>query len=132
MVAGGVVTCYASGLTLCALASPVIAHGANNIYENGKYFVDGDRNATGWVRQGYQEVAELTGNDRRYGDVAYYGADLFMSFKGVFGVSNTLKPLKKADKISDYKPIVKISNSASKQSATSWKKYAKSKKIKII
>ncbi|TVO31581.1 DUF4225 domain-containing protein [Vibrio algivorus] len=132
MVIGSAATCYASAATLCAFAAPVLAHGMNNMYENGKYFWDGDENATGWVRQGYQEAAKAVGFDKKYGDVAYYSADLFMSAKGVFGVSNTLKPLNEARQLSSFKPITPINIHAPLRPNYSWTKYAKAKQFKLF
>ncbi|MBF4295643.1 DUF4225 domain-containing protein [Vibrio anguillarum] len=91
-VAGGA-TCYYSAGMLCAVyGAPLALHGANNIYENGKYFVDGDENATGLVRQGYQNAAQFIGFDQHVGNMAYYGVDLGLSVRGVFGRSTTVKP----------------------------------------
>ncbi|TFH89095.1 DUF4225 domain-containing protein [Vibrio ouci] len=99
-VVGGGATCYASAGTLCAVVGlPMMSHGANNIYENGRYFVDGNPNHVGWVRQGYQNMAEYTGYDKSTGDIAYYGADLALSAYGLFGKSTTLKPIESWNKL---------------------------------
>ncbi|EIF8196712.1 DUF4225 domain-containing protein [Vibrio vulnificus] len=93
-VVGGGATCYASAGTMCALVGlPMMAHGANNMYENGRYFFDGNPNHVGLVRKGYQNTAEFAGYDKSYGDIAYYGADLGLSAYGLFGRSTTLKPI---------------------------------------
>lgn len=93
-VVGGGATCYASAGTMCAVIGlPMMSHGANNIYENGRYFVDGDPSHVGLVRQGYQSMAEHAGYDKSTGDIAYYGADLAFSAYGLAGRSTTLKPI---------------------------------------
>jgi len=90
-VAGGGI-CYASAGTLCAIVgAPMMAHGVNNMYENGRFFVDGNPDHVGPVHYGYQKVAEMSGFDKAYGDVAYYGVDLALSGYGLAAKSTTLK-----------------------------------------
>lgn len=83
--------CYASAAALCFIGGPMMAHGTNNLYENGKYFWDGDENATGPVRKGYQHAAESLGYSKSHGDIAYYGADLALSAYGLLAKTNTAK-----------------------------------------
>lgn len=140
MIIGSTVTCVESVGSLCAVATPVLAHGFNNVYENGKYFYDGDANATGWVRDFYQKVAISAGNFlvsngedwRRYGDIAYYGVDLSMSVYGVLAKSSTLIPISLKNTFSGYRPIPKININNSMQMNTSWTRYAKAKKFKLF
>lgn len=90
-VTAGAGICYASAATLCLIGAPMAAHGMNNIYENGKYFWNGDENATGLVREGYQHAAEYLGYSKSRGDIAYYSSDLAMSAYGAFAKTATVK-----------------------------------------
>lgn len=91
-VAAGAGICYASAGSLCLIVgTPMAAHGMNNVYENGKYFVDGDDNATGIVREGYQHAAESLGYSKSHGDIAYYGTDLALSAYGALAKTTTVK-----------------------------------------
>ncbi|MCG9648408.1 DUF4225 domain-containing protein [Vibrio brasiliensis] len=93
-IAGGGGICYASAGTMCViLGAPLMAHGANNVYENGRYFIDGNANHVGLVRQGYRGAAEKLGYDKSYGDIAYYSVDLGLSVGGLVSRSTTLKPV---------------------------------------
>lgn len=91
--------CYASAAALCFIGGPMMAHGTNNLYENGKYFWDGDENATGPVRKVYQHAAESLGYSKSHGDIAYYGADLALSAYGAFAKSTTVKNASEASQI---------------------------------
>lgn len=90
-VTAGAGICYVSAATLCLIGAPMAAHGMNNMYENGKYFWDGDENATGLVREGYQHAAEYLGYSKSHGDIAYYSSDLAMSAYGAFAKTTTVK-----------------------------------------
>ena len=91
ITAGGEI-CYASVGSLCGFfGAPLIAHGANNVYENGKYFIDGDKNAAGVVREGYQYAAERFGYSKLAGNMAYYGTDLILAGYGWMARTNTFK-----------------------------------------
>ncbi|MCW8335887.1 DUF4225 domain-containing protein [Vibrio paucivorans] len=83
--------CYYSAAYLCSIGGSMMAHGMNNMYENGKYFWDGDENAIGLVREGYQHTAESLGYSKSHGDIAYYGADLAMSAYGLTAKTTTVK-----------------------------------------
>jgi hypothetical protein len=120
-IAGGGM-CYASAGVLCIIGAPMAAHGMNNMYENGKYFSDGDENATGLVRKGYQNTAEYFGYSKSHGDIAYYGADLSMSAYGVIAKSTTVKNAANAHQIAsklNLKPMP-------------WTKTRKSKQFKLF
>jgi len=83
-VATGAGICYASVGTLCVLfGAPLAAHGANNIYENGRNFWEGRSDTEGIVRKGYQKVAQLMGGDNFEGNIAYGAVDLGMSVYGL-------------------------------------------------
>jgi hypothetical protein len=83
--------CYGSAGTLCVfLGAPLMAHGANNAYENGRNLWEERSDTQGPVRQGYQNVAKMMGAGEFEGNMAYGGADLLMS---AYGVSRlVLKP----------------------------------------
>ncbi|MCW8336157.1 DUF4225 domain-containing protein [Vibrio paucivorans] len=83
--------CYYSAAYLCSIGGSMMAHGMNNMYENGKYFWDGDENATGLVRESYQHAAELLGYSKSHGDIAYYSSDLAMSAYGALAKTTTVK-----------------------------------------
>ena len=90
-VAAGGAICIYSAASLCSIGALLVAHGANNMYENGKYFVDGEEDATGLVREAYQGAAEFAGYPKSYGNMAYYGVDLALSGYGVFAKTTTVK-----------------------------------------
>ncbi|SDZ69250.1 DUF4225 domain-containing protein [Pseudomonas salomonii] len=82
--ATGAGICYASVGTLCLLAGiPIMAHGANNIYESGRNLIDEASDAVGPVRSGYRETARSLGYGEREGDLAYGGADIGLSMYGL-------------------------------------------------
>lgn len=83
--------CYGSVGTLCLVAGvPIMAHGANNVYENGRNLWEGRSDTEGPVRKGYQAAAKAVGYGARDGNMAYGSADLAMS---VYGVTKlVLKP----------------------------------------
>jgi len=81
----GVAVCRLSlglGCTLGGL--PLILHGANNIYENGRNIVERRSDTTGPVRRGYQKIAEFSGRTAAHGNVGYGLVDIGLS---AFGVS---------------------------------------------
>ncbi|WP_368543489.1 DUF4225 domain-containing protein [Enterobacter soli] len=57
----------------------LIAHGLNNIYENGNGLFYGNENAIGKMTYLYEETAEFLGFDRVYGKLAFAGIDLTLS-----------------------------------------------------
>ena len=114
--------CYGSAASLCVIGAPMALHGMNNIYENGKYFLDGDQNATGIVREGYQKAGELLGYPKSYGDIAYYGADLAMSGYGALNKSIEVKEAAEAQQII-LKPNLKV---------MPWTKTPKAKQFKLF
>jgi hypothetical protein len=72
--------CYASVGTLCVVAGvPLMAHGANNIYENGRNILEGRSNVEGPIRRGYQSVSEALGGTTSHGNVAYASIDTGLS-----------------------------------------------------
>ncbi|WP_313483436.1 DUF4225 domain-containing protein [Pseudomonas sp.] len=81
----------ASGIAMCARASPAciigaasIAHGANNIYENGRKFLTGELDTEGPLRKFYQTTAVNSFKGTKAdGDIAYGAVDLTLSGFGI-------------------------------------------------
>lgn len=72
--------CYASAGTLCLVAGvPLMAHGANNVYENARNLLNDRTDTEGPIRKGYQTVAKAAGYGEREGNIAYGAADLGLS-----------------------------------------------------
>ena len=79
-VVTGAGICYASVGTLCLVAGvPMMAHGANNVYENARNLLTDRTNTEGPVRKGYQAVAKALGCGEREGNIAYGAIDLGLS-----------------------------------------------------
>ncbi|QUJ69698.1 DUF4225 domain-containing protein (plasmid) [Photobacterium sp. GJ3] len=78
-VYGGVGICVGGsaetfGTACYFIGAPLIAHGANNVYENGYNLLNlGAENAVGFLRHGYREAANLLGYGDTAGDLAYGG-----------------------------------------------------------
>ena len=82
--AAGAGICYASVGTLCLFAgAPLMLHGANNTYENGRNLWGKRSDTQGPVRKGYQEVAKAMGAGAFEGNMAYGAIDLGLSAYGV-------------------------------------------------
>jgi len=82
--AAGAGICYGSAGMLCLFAgAPLMAHGANNAYENGRNLWEGRSDIQGPVRKGYQEAAKMMGGGAFEGDMAYGTVDLGLSAYGV-------------------------------------------------
>lgn len=83
-IATGAGICYVSAGTLCLIAgAPMMAHGANNLYENGRNLLRNRSDTQGPVRKIYQEGAKLLGGGEFEGDMAYGTVDLGLSVYGV-------------------------------------------------
>jgi len=79
-VATGAGICYASVGTLCLIAGmPLMAHGANNLYENGRNLVTGQSDTTGPLRKGYHSVSSAMGYGEREANMAYGSVDIGLS-----------------------------------------------------
>lgn len=90
-IATGAGICYGSAGTLCLFAgAPMMAHGANNLYENGRNLLENRSDTQGPVRRVYQEGTKLLGSGALEGDMAYGAVDLGLSAYGV--VRMVLKP----------------------------------------
>lgn len=84
-VATGAGICYASVGTLCVVAGiPLMAHGANNIYEGGRNLLEDRSDVEGPVRKGYHNVAQALGGSESDGNVAYAAADMSLSIYSMF------------------------------------------------
>lgn len=82
--AAGAGICYGSAGTLCAFAgAPLMAHGANNVYENGRNLWEGRSDTQGPVRTVYQKIAENMGGGTFEGNMAYGAMDLGLSAYGI-------------------------------------------------
>ncbi|PYB78278.1 hypothetical protein DMX11_10175 [Pseudomonas sp. LB-090624] len=78
--ATGLASCMASLGTTCAFHGvPLMAHGGNNFYENGRGLYEGRTDVVGPVRKLYQEAAKSVGYGELEGNMAYYSADLVFS-----------------------------------------------------
>lgn len=84
-VRAGAAVCFVSGGLLCGLFGvPLMAHGANNIYENGMNLWHGRSDTEGPLRDVYRMIANKTGGTAFLGNMAYGGVDLVLSGYGVF------------------------------------------------
>lgn len=82
--AAGAGICYGSAGTLCLFAGgPMMLHGANNTYENGRNLLAGRSDTEGPVRKGYQALAKTVGGAELEGNMAYGAMDLTLSAYGV-------------------------------------------------
>ncbi|MEE4859038.1 DUF4225 domain-containing protein [Pseudomonas alliivorans] len=82
-VTTGVAVCYGSAGTLCLVFGvPLMAHGANNIYENGRNLIEDRSDTQGPTRKAYQELSKLAGGTEFHGNMAYGTVDLGLSIYG--------------------------------------------------
>ncbi|UXZ47463.1 DUF4225 domain-containing protein [Pseudomonas soli] len=87
----GIGICIGSMGAACAFpGAPMMAHGGNNLYENSKGLLTGRDDVVGPVRDAYISIAQSLGYSERDGNVAYYGLDLYLSYKGL--TREVLKP----------------------------------------
>ena len=89
--AAGAGICYGSIGALCVVPGvPLMAHGANNVYEGGRNLWERRSDTQGPVRKVYHQVAKAMGGGEFEGNMAYGGGDLLMS---VYGATRlVLKP----------------------------------------
>lgn len=79
-MATGAGICYASVGTLCLIAGvPLMAHGANNVYESGRNLITGQSDTSGPVRNAYQAAASAMGHGEREANMAYGAVDIGLS-----------------------------------------------------
>jgi len=87
-VGAGAGICYASAGTLClTFGVPLMLHGANNVYENGRDLMRGRSGTQGPVRRIYHEAARFMGREDFEADMAYGAADVGLS---VYGASRLM------------------------------------------
>ncbi|MDF0733079.1 DUF4225 domain-containing protein [Pseudomonas entomophila] len=90
-VGTGVAVCQMTAGVACGLAGlPMMLHGLNNMYENGRNIALGRNDSTGPVREGYQQLSAFAGGTHAQGNVAYGVGDLGLSIYGLFRL--VLKP----------------------------------------
>jgi len=83
-IAGGAAMCVGSGGLACTLGVITVAHGANNIYENGRNLVMRTSNTEGPVRKIYKSAAKVAGGSESIGNIAYNSADISLSLYGLY------------------------------------------------
>ncbi|WP_122429747.1 DUF4225 domain-containing protein [Pseudomonas viridiflava] len=104
-VTNGVAVCYGSFGTLCLVFGvPLMAHGANNIYENGRNLIEDRSDTQGPTRKAYHALSKLVGGTEFHGNMAYGTVDLGLSIYGVTRL--VVKP--EAWKLFDYVRADKI------------------------
>ncbi|MHC8344247.1 DUF4225 domain-containing protein [Pseudomonas sp. RT6P73] len=82
-IATGAGVCYGSAGTLCLFfGAPMMAHGANNIYESGRNILKNRTDTEGPVRKGYQAMAKSFKYTEREGNIAYGSFDVGLSIYG--------------------------------------------------
>ncbi len=90
-IATGVGICYVSVGTLCVIAGvPLMAHGANNMYENGRNLMTGQSDTTGPLRLGYKALSSAMGYGEGEADIAYGAVDIGLSVTSL--ARRVLKP----------------------------------------
>ncbi|MBM0141533.1 DUF4225 domain-containing protein [Pseudomonas cannabina] len=83
-ITSGLGICYASAGTLCVLFGlPLITHGANNVYENGRNIIEGRSDTEGLTRKAYQAASEFVGGSKYEGNMTYGAVDLLLSGYGM-------------------------------------------------
>ena len=81
-VFGGASLCVGSlGLACAAYGSPMIAHGLNNMYENGYYLLYREEQS-GTVREAYRYAAAMLGYGSNQADFVYGVVDISLSAYG--------------------------------------------------
>ncbi|KER01366.1 DUF4225 domain-containing protein [Photorhabdus temperata] len=93
-ILAGYTVCKASlGLACASFGTPLMAHGYNNIVENGYYLLYRE-NINGGVREGYRYIANKIGLSDKDADIAYATVDLALLGYGIF--RKVLKPREKS------------------------------------
>lgn len=112
MVATGAGICYGSALTACALGAPMMAHGANNIYENATNLATGRTDTEGPLRKVYHGMAGAVGGSKAHGNIAYGLVDIGLSGYGLLrlvkkpGAWQLFRPIR-SDKIRAHRTMNK-------------------------
>jgi hypothetical protein len=84
MIGGGGICVASVGLACGSLGVPLIAHGAENAWENGYYLALRKESSYIPLRQAYRETAKLLGGTEKHGDIAYSVGDLSLSAGTMF------------------------------------------------
>lgn len=82
MFTGGTVCAASFGLACGSFGAPLMAHGLNNIEENG-YFLLYRKNIVGHTRKAYRYVGSSLGYSEQASDIAFATVDLALSAYGV-------------------------------------------------
>lgn len=80
--AGGVVCGGTLGLACAGFGTPMIAHGSENMYENGYYLLFRE-DVSGYTKDAYRYVANTIGYSNDDADIVYNVADLGLSGYGL-------------------------------------------------
>jgi len=83
-VATGAGICYGSAGMLCTfMGVPMMLHGTNNMYENGRNLLERRSNTQGPLRKGYHAIAKWRNGGELEGNMAYGAMDLALSIYGI-------------------------------------------------
>lgn len=83
-VQSGFELCTVTRGALCIpLGIPTIAHGINNIYENGRNLIEERSDIDGPIRKLYQNYSIMTGGTASEGNINYGKADIGLSIYGL-------------------------------------------------
>lgn len=80
--AGGSICVGSLGLACAGFGIPLIAHGANNMYENGYYLLY-QEDVSGYTKNTYRSVASRLGYSNNNADIVYNVVDLGLSGFGL-------------------------------------------------
>lgn len=90
-IIGGGGICVASlGAACGSLGTPLLAHGIENMWENGYYLLYREDPESMPLRNAYRSAAAILGGDNSDGDIAYSVGDLSLSAASLF--RSVLKP----------------------------------------
>ncbi|MFJ4348995.1 DUF4225 domain-containing protein [Pseudomonas sp. NPDC089401] len=90
VIAGGSMCVGTVGVGCVVGGGALLAHGGNNLYENGRGLYEGRNDVEGPVRKAYQHASEYFGFSSREGNMAYLSSDIAISL-GALG-RKVLKP----------------------------------------
>lgn len=86
----GIGTCALSaGMACGGVGVPLIAQGANNVYESGYYLLF-RKDKVGSIREAYHYAANYLGYNKNEADIVYSSVDISLSGYGIF--SKSLRP----------------------------------------
>ncbi len=80
--AGGSICVASLGLACAGFGAPLMAHGSNNMYENGYYLLYRE-DVSGYTKDAYRYVANTLGYSNDDADIVYNVADLGLSGYGL-------------------------------------------------